>query len=369
MEPVVVTLASNERYFPGLYCALASVLRYRDPMRRLDLKVLDGGLSRASLKTLAALVEPYAETVRLEFVTADWSAFRNATLGPGQSQMAYCRILLPHLLNVQRVIYVDCDVLVFRDLSELFDNELSSDKIIGAVRDSETLTLADDSASVAKAMSLPRDGVYFNSGVMLLDLAQLRRNNFTEQSIDFLAKQTGQYRFHDQSAINFLLHGRIAELPEYWNRASWRFDQQEDNTLNCVLHYTRSAPWAGGSGGPAQLLFERFAANAGLPVNRQSAAFTKSRRRRFLRNVVAPFRALGFPLVSFFYRIAGEKEKSASYGKAACYWRHYILNASHWRRLHRKRAEEIRSMTFKFGALSPQYERVASEHSSFRRQL
>ncbi len=30
--------------------------------------------------------------------------------------MTYCRILLPHLLNVPRVIYLDCDVLVFRDL-------------------------------------------------------------------------------------------------------------------------------------------------------------------------------------------------------------------------------------------------------------
>jgi hypothetical protein len=78
-----------------------------------------------------------------------------------------------------------------------------------------------------------------------------------------------KYRFHDQSAINFLLQGQIEELPEYWNRASWRFDAQQNNDLACLLHYTSSAPWIVETAGPAQVLFERFAADAGLPVNRE----------------------------------------------------------------------------------------------------
>ena len=47
--------------------------------------------------------------------------------------------------------------------------------------------------------------------------------------------------------MNFLLHGHIEELPEYWNRPSWRFDAQQDNDLDCVLHYTTRAPWLGGA--------------------------------------------------------------------------------------------------------------------------
>src|SRR2546430_9453326 len=44
MEPVVIALASNERYFPGLYSAVASALGYLDSTREADLKVLDGGI-------------------------------------------------------------------------------------------------------------------------------------------------------------------------------------------------------------------------------------------------------------------------------------------------------------------------------------
>ena len=348
MDPIVIALASNERYFPGLYCAVASALSQLDAARKVDLKVLDGGISRTSRDTLSKLIDRIGEAGRLEFVTVDPSAFGEATLGPAESYMAYCRILLPHLVDVPRLIYLDCDVLVFRDLSDLFDLELSAGKVLAAVQDSETLSLVEDSLAVAKAMKLSAEGAYYNSGVMVMNLEELRKRRFFERAVEFLHMWRADYRFHDQSAINFLLHGQIEELPEYWNRASWRFDAQQNNDLDCVLHYTTSAPWLGGTRGPAQALFERFAVDAGLPVNRQTAAFKKSRRQQFLRNALAPFRALAFPLVSLFYRIAGEKEKCAAYEKAARYWFHYIFNAPRRHRLHHRRTEQIEDMKFKF---------------------
>jgi lipopolysaccharide biosynthesis glycosyltransferase len=350
VDPIVIALASNERYFPGLYCAVASAFSQLDVARRVDLKVLDGGISRTSRDTLSRLIERVGEPVRLEFVTVDPSVFGKATLGPGASHMTYCRLLLPHLLNVPRLVYLDCDVLVFRDLSELFNLELSPGKALAAVPDSETLSLAEDCATIAEAVGLPVKGAYFNCGVMLMNLDELRKEHFFERSIEFLNAWRANYRFWDQSAINFLLHGKIHMLPEYWNRASWRFDAQQNNDLDCVLHYTTSAPWLGGTVGPAQALFERFATEVGLSVNRQTAAFKKSRRQQFVRNVLAPFRALAFPLVSLFYRIAGEKEKCAAYEKAAHYWFHYIFNAPRRHRLHHRRAEQIEDMKFKFDA-------------------
>jgi hypothetical protein len=264
--------------------------------------------------------------------------------------MTYCRTLLPRLLDVPGLIYLDCDLLVFRDLSELFDLELSPGKILAAVPDSETLTLSDDSRTLASAMNLSADGRYFNAGVTLMNLNQLREEKFTERSLELFKRWRGHYRFWDQSAINFLLHGRIDELPEYWNRAAWRFDEQDDNRLDCVLHYTRSAPWLCGMPGPAQVLFERFAVDIGLPGNWQMPAFKKSRRQQLFRDALAPIRALTFPVVAFFYKIAGRKEKCAGYQKAARYWLYYILNTPRRRRLHHRRAREIQGMNFKFAA-------------------
>ena len=171
---VVLALASDEGYFPGLYCAVASALSAVHPARKVDVKVLDGGLSQPSRDTLARLIERTGKRVRLDLVKADPSIFDKATLGPRRSHMAYCRILLPHLLGIPRLIYLDCDVLVFRDLSQLFDFQLSAGKVVAAVPDSETCSLAHDSRRLAEAMKLPAEGVYFKSGVMLMYLVELR---------------------------------------------------------------------------------------------------------------------------------------------------------------------------------------------------
>jgi len=346
MELVVLALASNERYFPGLYCAAASALSQLSKERSVKLFVLDGGISQECRNVLDRLVQGFGNPVSLEFVPIDESVFRRASLGPGESHMTYCRILLPHLLDVPRVIYLDCDVLVFRDLSQLFNVELSPGKVLAAARDSETLSLADDSSTIADAINLPCEGAYFNCGVMLMNLDELRKQHFFQRSVEFLNNWSGKYRFWDQSAINFLLHGQVDELPEHWNRASWQFDAQNNNELDCVVHYTTSAPWLVETAGPAQVLFERFAADVGLPVNRRSPQFRRSVRQRFWRNAIAPLRALAFPIMSLCYRLIGKRDKSAAYGKIARYWLDYIYDTLSRRRGHRQRSHEISRMQF-----------------------
>ena len=345
MEPVVLAFASNERYFPGLYCAVASALNHVSWKTSVNLWVLDGGISQASKDRLERLVDRFGNQVRLKFVPVDESVFRAATLGPGESHMTYCRILLPHLLNVPRAIYLDCDVLVFRDLSELFNLDLSPGKFLAAVPDSETLSLAEDCPTIADALRLPAEGAYFNCGVMLMNLDELRKQHFLKRAVEFLNRKSA-YRFWDQSAINFLLYGQIHALPECWNRASWCFDAQQNNDLDCVIHYTTSAPWLVETAGPAQVLFERFAAEVGLPVNRRSPLFRKSMRQRFWRTAIAPLRALAFPIASLCYRLIGKTDKSAAYGKVARYWLDYIYNTPSRRRLRRQRSREISTMKF-----------------------
>jgi hypothetical protein len=176
---------------------------------------------------------------------------------------------------------------------------------------------------------------------MLMNLDHLRKQHFFESAVDFLNRWSGKYRFWDQSAINFLLHTQIHELPEHWNRASWRFNAQPNNDPNCVVHYTTSAPWLRRRDGPAQLLFERFAADAGLPKKRPGSGF-----ETLWRNAMAPLRALAFPVAALCYRLVGKNDKSAAYQKMACYWLDYIRRTPRRRQLYRRRNEEIDRMKF-----------------------
>src|SRR5260370_9264679 len=104
MEPVVLALASNERYFPGMYCAVASALNHMSWTTSVNLWVLDGGISQPSKDRLERLVDRFGNQVRLKFVPADESVFRGATLAPGESHMTFFRFFLPLLLVLPRLI-------------------------------------------------------------------------------------------------------------------------------------------------------------------------------------------------------------------------------------------------------------------------
>jgi hypothetical protein len=162
----------------------------------------------------------------------------------------------------------------------------------------------------------------------------------------FLSEWKGKYRFHDQSALNFCCARRIATLPGHWNRPSWVFDTQADNNLECLLHFTNFVPWRGGRPGPAQAVFEKFAAEAGLPVNRWSRDFRKTRLKWLLRNAVSPARALGFPAAAALCRLAGEEKKASEYLKAGHYWQKHILGSVSRVKRHRERGRLIEATRF-----------------------
>src|SRR2546421_3665030 len=114
MEPVALALASNEHYFPGLYCAVTSALCHLDPAREADVRVIDGGISDKSRGILSDLVGRFGRKCRLAFVAGGQTIFCGAPLGPGQTHIAYCRILLPHFFYLPPIIYLYFEVFVVR---------------------------------------------------------------------------------------------------------------------------------------------------------------------------------------------------------------------------------------------------------------
>src|SRR2546430_15914683 len=104
MEPVALALASNEHYFPGLYCAVTSALCHLDPAREADVRVIDGGISDKSRGILSDLVGRFGRKCRLAFVAVVKTIFCGPAPCPRQSQQTFFRELLPPLFDVARRI-------------------------------------------------------------------------------------------------------------------------------------------------------------------------------------------------------------------------------------------------------------------------
>ncbi|GAB3066858.1 glycosyltransferase family 8 protein [Micromonospora schwarzwaldensis] len=137
------------------------------------------------------------------------------------SSAMYLRLLLADLVpdEVDRILYLDTDILCTGDLRPLYDTELNGAPL-AAVRDAFTLTFAHNGGIPGldeEEVGSLADRKYFNSGVLLIDVASWRNNGFTERCIRYLEQNAGKLRYPDQDALNVVFDGIWHELPKIWN--------------------------------------------------------------------------------------------------------------------------------------------------------
>lgn len=168
------------------------------------------------------------------------------------------KFFIPNILSdIDRVLYLDGDIIVKNDLEELYKLNLG-DNYIGAVK---------DSIGLSNKKYLDGNYSYINSGVMLMDLDKMRRNDIPNKLLEY--RKTGYNKFMDQDAFNYVLKGKILQLPFKYNTQlnviSTAIGLNRDYTVenivkywkitedvasfsdifnhSLILHYTRAKPW------------------------------------------------------------------------------------------------------------------------------
>ena len=119
------------------------------------------------------------------------------------SYMSLLRLALHEILPEEdRVLWLDIDTIVNADITDLFETELDGCYVAAA---EEPIRSKDPF-------------LYFNAGVMILDLKKLR-----DGMADLLIRYVNRVdmRFPDQDVINLLCQGRIKPISPYWNSNKW----------------------------------------------------------------------------------------------------------------------------------------------------
>jgi lipopolysaccharide biosynthesis glycosyltransferase len=153
---------------------------------------------------------------------------------------AYFRLLLPSLVpnSVDRLLYLDCDTIVIDDVSKLIETQLDG-KAAGLVLDPKT-------EMFSKYYSISN---YFNSGVLLFDLAVWRDRNLADKCFSYFENPRAPVRNADQCAINVVLDGAIKEIEPRWNNFASNVDTKvaslsEVRKTSSILHFFSSEkPW------------------------------------------------------------------------------------------------------------------------------
>ena len=156
------------------------------------------------------------------------------------SVVTYYRLFIASLFpTYEKIVYLDCDLVVLGDVSELYHTDLG-DNILGAapeefIRNTKEFRLyADKSIGVDPS-------TYVNAGVLVINLVAFREHRIMEQFIELITAHDFDLLDPDQAYLNYLCRGRIHVLPNGWNK--------EPMTIPCegkknIVHYALyKKPW------------------------------------------------------------------------------------------------------------------------------
>ena len=231
--PVVMT-ASNE-FFPLMSVTLQSLMDHAASDREYALILLTSRATIENKRRLFSQMSKY-KNWRVSFIDIDEymrlnSLYTNPDPNGKFSPMTYARLILGELLKeYPKAVYLDSDVLVMRDISELFDVNLAG-RSLGAVRDSVMSSWANQQHHYRRIyneevlhMVSPLD--YFNGGVLLLDIPEFRRRHPFKKLLREAGKN--QFEWMDQDVLNKECDGDVMFLPLAWNFMARPFEQWRD---------------------------------------------------------------------------------------------------------------------------------------------
>ena len=166
--------------------------------------LFEGNVDKSNLNKLESIISNYKENAELYLYNMS-DAFYSLKWYTKKIPMFY-RLLLPYLLKfLDRIIYIDTDVLVFEDLSEMYNLPFNNNFILATLD-------VDRFGKDVKKLGINNDK-YINSGVILFNLKKIRDENKSKLAIQFLMTKTKYISYYDQTVINYIFYPYIGRFP------------------------------------------------------------------------------------------------------------------------------------------------------------
>jgi len=234
---MVIAFCIDEKMIQHLLVSIHSIIA-TNRTENLEFYVLNKDITEESKLLVNENLSESA--VSVNFINVIQERYANLMVSNQITIEAYFRISLADLLplNVGRVIYLDCDIIVMGSLKPLWHIELNGFKLAAVA---ELFNYRNVELGFGK------DIKYFNSGVLVIDLSVWRSEQISHQVFDYLEMHPEKIKFHDQDALNAVLVNKWLELPEIYNftisymERSRKFNKLISNyQLPVVIHFNQS---------------------------------------------------------------------------------------------------------------------------------
>ena len=241
---VHIFMASDDNYVPYLMITAKSISLQSSEEYIYNITILTEGLKPQNTRKLRHLeLDNVSITiVNMKKVIAPFRDKLSLTLRDYYSEAIFYRMFIASMYpRLTRALYIDCDVVLVDDIAKLYFTDIG-DNILGAVADESIPGVPAFCDYVKNWVGVPLDK-YINSGVLLFNLKEYRRNLILEKFVSLVGEKNFATVAPDQDYLNYLCKGRIHYLDGGWNK------QPKADTLLPVedqhlIHYNLyNKPW------------------------------------------------------------------------------------------------------------------------------
>ena len=239
-KEIPIFFSTDDNYIPYLDVAIKSLIANASRMYEYRIIVLNTGLNEANVRKVMQNEKDgfkiYFTDISKEVENIK-SRFKNVY---HFSVVTYYRLFIASLFpQYDKVIYLDCDLVLLGDVSELYHTELG-DNILGAAPEQFVQNTKEFRLYAKNALGVDPDG-YVNAGVLLMNLKEFRKCKIEEKFVRLITEYDFDLLDPDQAYLNYLCLGRIHVLPNGWNKEPMPLVcEGEKNIVHYALY---KKPW------------------------------------------------------------------------------------------------------------------------------
>ncbi len=216
---------------------MQSIIEHTDS--RICFHILhDETVSEENKRRLAQVAHQKGDVIEFhEIDSVEFECIKDRTHGFTIGTMFRC--MLPDLLpDLSKIVYLDADIFVNRDIKELWEFDIS-DYCLAAVVDEGVINFHIPNI-LYKYPEIDRNQ-YFNAGVLCMNLRKIKqRGNLKDLVVEFLVNNP-EATYPDQDALNVLFHNNILYLDSSWNQFVYSHREENIDTLKRGIYHFAAA--------------------------------------------------------------------------------------------------------------------------------
>lgn len=246
-----ILLAINNNYVEQTITLLSSI-KENHTRDKINIFILNKDLKQKEKNKIKTCFNN--TNIYIKFITINDNEINNfPVLEKRYPVEIYFRLFATKYLpkNIDRILYMDVDTIVINPLEDFYNMDFDGNLFIGATHVNDFFKKFNQ-----LRLKLPKDSDYINSGVLLMNIKQLRNVDIENDVKQYIKNNKGKLLLPDQDLLNALYGNRIKlvsylkynlgdkTIKQYnrFNKEKIDIDWIKKNTV-IIHYYGRNKPW------------------------------------------------------------------------------------------------------------------------------